>query len=98
MSKTLSREKNAFYANKEYQPTYAPNFDSIRKNVSNGVNFKKMSKRKPLNILAINTSDALTDPEAFFRATAQSTHSPLFDKYLPRDYDSQTPLPSFMQV
>lgn len=70
ISKSYGREKNGLYESSEYNPTYAPNYDFVRKNMGScGISFKLMAKRKPLVNLTVCTSDTLTDPEVLTRAT-----------------------------
>lgn len=75
MSKTMGREDNKMYENKEFAPDYQPNYEFGRKGLGScGPPLHKTPSRRP------NHRPALTQNENFFDYDSYKTRSHVFSK------------------
>lgn len=99
MNKTLGRDYKFLFKDQEYAPDYEPKFEFGRRRLGSvGAPFETHSPRKPMHFISTCTNENFYDTsksETFKYFSPQKTG---FNTYSPRDYDSSSPLPSFMQV
>lgn len=98
--KLIGRKPFNFDMGAKYMPDYNPNYEFGKKRLSNGViDFKKSTGRKTKEVSSATPS--FFSNELFI--TRENVQKPkvktfLFAKYLNRNVDENSPLPSFMQV
>ncbi|KAL4504067.1 hypothetical protein ABPG72_022697 [Tetrahymena utriculariae] len=100
MRKTIGREDNKIYENKEFAPDYHPNYEFGKKGLgTSGPLFHKIPSRKPFHKAALTHNENFYDFDNYKTKSVifRNTTCPDFKRQLPRERDPNSPLPSFMQ-
>lgn len=97
MKKSRGRD-NQFFKTLEFAPDYEPNFEVGKKKIgSPGPKFEFNSPRKDVVHYSYCSSDNFFTPDKSEKLVTKRTREVVIDRYIPRDSDPSSPLPSFMQ-
>jgi len=98
MRKTLPRDTKFLFKDLEFSPDYDVNFEVARKRLGScGAPFERNSPRKPMHYVSSCTNENFYDASKKESLNYSRSPEARFENYSCRDWDSASPLPSFMQ-